>query len=314
MKYNKGFAPLVVLLIVLGLVVVGGGAYMTGKNASLEKKTGPGILVKEEVIDTPIAPAKEPTDKDQQQGFISPIINTSWVSGSSMSIKIKTSPKSFHCSNGFYLYNASNQEIGTIGILTEQGKTSYEWVDVSKRYATCGSGVGENSISVPNGQYKICFKEDVFDDTGYTDKNFYCSGLFTIKTASVSTSLPKYVGSFSICGDGSSLCWPPKITTSSQAYSCNNAGVAPNTEGNDVTTQKVIDGRTYCIHSQSSGYTGGRGYEYTYTTSNGAGTKIATFGINYVSCASYDDPAMSECKTSQNAFKANLDALIDSLM
>jgi hypothetical protein len=260
------------------------------------------------VVQEQALPVKESTDKDQQQGFVSPTINTSWVSGSSMSIKIKTSPKSFHCSNGFYLYNANNQEIGTIGILTEQGKTSYEWGDVSKRYATCGSGVGEIPISVPNGQYKICFKEDVFDDTGYTDKNFYCSGLFTINAASVSMALPEFVGSFSTC-NGSSLCWPPIISTSSLSYTC-----IPSRSQNLDTIQKTINGKAYCIVDEYEGAAGSSYHTYTYTTAQGSGTKIATFGLKYVSCALYDEPAMSQCKKSQDTFKAGLDALIDSLM
>src|SRR3990167_11393283 len=34
MKYNKGFAPLVVLLIVLGVLAVGGVAYFAGKSSA----------------------------------------------------------------------------------------------------------------------------------------------------------------------------------------------------------------------------------------------------------------------------------------
>jgi hypothetical protein len=144
----------------------------------------------------------------------------------------------------------------------------------------------------------------------------YSDNRFTIKAAAVSTALPQYVGTHADCG-GPLQCWPPIITTSSQSYSCNNIGVAPNTEGNDVTAQRVINGRTYCIHSLSDGYAGGRGYTYTYTTSNGSGIKIATFGLLFPSCGVYGgptDPTVIQCNSNQTTFKNNLDVLIDSLM
>lgn len=128
--------------------------------------------------------------------------------------------------------------------------------------------------------------------------------------------MPQYIGTHADCG-GPSQCWPPLITTSSQSYSCNNIGVAPNTEGNDVTAQRVINGKTYCIHSLSDGYAGGKGYTYTYTTSNGNGTKIATFGLTYQSCGVWKGDGTTkyaDCQTSQSNFNSNLDVLIDSLM
>lgn len=39
MKYNKGFAPLIVLLIVLGVLVVGGAAYSVGKKSAPKNET-----------------------------------------------------------------------------------------------------------------------------------------------------------------------------------------------------------------------------------------------------------------------------------
>jgi hypothetical protein len=309
MKYNKGFAPLVVLLIVLGLVVVGGGAYMIGKSSSTEKEINPETLIQKEnygeaSLPTNDSVAQKPssectTTSSPRITVLSP--NGGETYKTNEKIVVKWDSCNIPKSHRLYIGLMPSGEFQGAPPTTVLSSSTLN--DGAETFLLSGFSLSPNIYTVfisdndlPNGTTNTWSKQ------------------FTISSISVSTTLPKYVGSFSICGDGSSLCWPPKITTSSQAYSCNNAGVAPNTEGNDVTTQKVIGGRTYCIHSQSSGYTGGRGYEYTYTTSNGAGTKIATFGINYVSCASYDDPAMSECKISQNAFKANLDALIDSLM
>lgn len=132
----------------------------------------------------------------------------------------------------------------------------------------------------------------------------------TTTNSSLPTALPQYIGA----GFNS---WPPVITTSAQSYSCNNIGVAPNTEGNDVTAQRVINGKTYCIHTLSDGYAGGRGYTYTYTTSNGNGTKTTNFTLLYQSCGVWQGDGTtkySECQTAQSTFNAKLDTLIDSLM
>lgn len=112
------------------------------------------------------------------KGFISPT-SGSYTLGQEIPIKIKTSPQWFHCSNGFYLYDTYyNKEVGPIGILTENGKTSYSWSNSSKRYATCGTGVGEIPITVEPGSYKICLKESN-TETGIGE-SFYCSDSFTL--------------------------------------------------------------------------------------------------------------------------------------
>jgi len=196
MKYNKGFAPIVVLLIVLGVLAVGGVAYFAGKSSAPKNEVSDNYFPTTEQNYTPPTTNNNPppqqqtpppsNNTSQQQGFISPTTNSTWTLGSSMSIKIKTSPQWFHCSNGFYLYNANNQEIGTVGILTEQGKTTYNWQDISKRYNTCGTGVGEIPIPVSAGTYKICLKE-TNTETG-VGQNFYCSGLFSIVSPTVTSS------------------------------------------------------------------------------------------------------------------------------
>ena len=148
----------------------------------------------------------------------------------------------------------------------------------------------------------------------------YSDNKFTINAPAISTTLPQYVGSHADCDQvykTNGVCWPPKVITSNQAYSCPNISATPNTEGNDVTAQRIINGKTYCIHSLSSSYAGGRGYTYTYTRANGSGTKTTTFGLIYQSCGVYGgptDPQVVQCNSIQTNFINNLDALIDSLM
>jgi hypothetical protein len=102
--------------------------------------------------------------------------------------------------------------------------------------------------------------------------------------------------------------WPPVIQNSSTAYSCNIGQVSEV----EKIAQKVINGRTYCIDTESEGTAGSTYSTYTYTTANGNGTKTTNFVLRYVDCGVYSGPQMTQCKTAQSDF--NLDAIVDSLM
>ncbi len=110
--------------------------------------------------------------------------------------------------------------------------------------------------------------------------------------------------------------WPPTITTSASAYSC-----VPSTNEITVVTQKVINGRTYCVSSTVDGGAGHYGGDYVYTRANGAGTKTATFQLQWGSCGVYGgpygnpiDPQYTQCKQDQDNVFNNLDVMVDSLM
>lgn len=137
-----------------------------------------------------------------------------------------------------------------------------------------------------------------------------------VDAKTVSTILPEYIGTGAGCG--STKCWPPVITTNStESYSCSDTGVVPHTEGNEINVQRIINGKAYCIYSISDGYAGGRGYEYTYKTSNGNGIKTARFVLTYQSCGGYggpSEPRVIQCNANQTNFSNNLDKVIDSLM
>lgn len=48
MKYNKGFAPVLIVLIVVGALAIGGGAYYVGKNKGEDKKIGESLNIENE--------------------------------------------------------------------------------------------------------------------------------------------------------------------------------------------------------------------------------------------------------------------------
>lgn len=51
MKYNKGFAPLILAAIIVGALVIGGGAYYIGKSKGEDKKVGEKLNVENQEVD-----------------------------------------------------------------------------------------------------------------------------------------------------------------------------------------------------------------------------------------------------------------------
>ncbi len=121
----------------------------------------------------------------------------------------------------------------------------------------------------------------------------------------LSTTLPQYVGAQSG--------WPPVIQNSLTPYSCHTqaqTGDGPN----GSTVEVKVGSSIYCRTIMSEGAAGSRYAEYTYVKANGSGTKTTNFTLRLPNCDNWDDPEKTQCKTNQNIFFANLDALIDSLM
>jgi hypothetical protein len=298
MSKNKGVIGVgLILAIVLGIAIVGGGAYYLGKN-SFKKE----VNNKENLPDT--------------------------YSGDNIKLL------SFKVVNGNFVVETDYfNEKASIKVFADPTGTGIGELDPMTTGAFLGTMIpdlnGENvkwTLSGDNFKDKITNHLYVvlyLDGKASASVNFPgVEGVFGYESIfgeplkNISTVLPRYIGTHSDCG-GLSSCWPPTIITSSKLYFCNNIGVAPNTEGNDITEQRVINGRKYCIHSLSEGYAGGRGYTYTYTTSNGSGTKMATFGLTYQSCGVWQGDGTSkysDCKNNQSNFSTNLDNLIDSLM
>ncbi len=123
-----------------------------------------------------------------------------------------------------------------------------------------------------------------------------------------STILPQYIGGQN---------WPPVIKTSTVAYSCVSGVVGMG--GRTVTTEKIINGKTYCVAYTEEGAMGKIYKTYTYTTALGSGTKATMpFTLSYQECGVYRDNSVSggaiynQCNTNELNF--NIDAVMTGLM
>lgn len=314
MNKNKGIIGIgLIIAIILGVIVIGGGAYYLGKSGSKQAINSPeNNLLNNQNQNLPV-------DNNQQVNVPTPIIpavSTDCTSSSKPSITV-LSP------NGGEIYQAGQQITVKWKICNVPANTQLT-IGLSMSVAS-----GSHTTSAPvikntpnDGSESFILDSSIYDyfgkTNGYPFKIYIGSGgptgaydesdnSFTINSSeTISIALPtKYL---------SSQNWPPVVTTSSQSYSCNNIGVAPNTEGNNITAQRIINGKKYCItsvsdHAMSHTYT-----DYTYTTINGNGTKTTSFSLGVVSCGVYDKVEADQCQVSVSTFLNKLDVMVDSLM
>lgn len=288
MKYNKGFATLILVAIIAGALVIGGGAYYLGKNSNnkevkLEEKN---ILQENQIVNDSkkdCLPTTPPFIK-----ILSPIGGESYIAGQEAEINWKS------CN----ISDETNMSIFLDGF--ESMNSPYRW----NALATTGS----YTWTVPDMSF---FKTSTSFGLGFNAGGIHASsGIFTINSPKISTTLPaKYVGA----QEG----WPPVIKHIQGVYSCNVGTTNPDI--NEKTVQKTINSRKYCIKSSSEGAAGSSYLAYTYTTTslNGNGLETTSFVLRFINCGGYggpDDTQHKECKKTQTDFTSNLDNLIDSLM
>lgn len=322
MNYNKGFAPIAILLIILGIAAVGGVAYYTGKNSPS----------KNEVSTTYLSPKEEQnintTGQTTQQQQTPVAQNTSGCTTTSSPSITLLSP------NGGEIYKSGqkitvkwkscNVASDNINIMVIKHNSSAPYQQKEEAHSDTGLSLGNynrtndgteevtlpssmNAVVTSGQHYFISITGLVESARAVTVKD-YSDGLFTInRPTPLSLTLPTpYVTS----GNG---IWPPVIQTSTTAYSCTPSGAGSDTE----TIQKIINGRTYCFTMSDGVGAGNVHLGYTYTTANGSGTKTTNFSINYRNNCDdyYSGSQQTDCQAAHSMFaNYNFDLFIDSLM
>lgn len=109
--------------------------------------------------------------------------------------------------------------------------------------------------------------------------------------------------------NGSTLPWPPVVKISSNTYSCllgNNAM--------GITTERVLNNKTYCITKIAESGMGQSTVTYTYKTRLGSGTKETRFSLSYYSCSKLEDfpDRKAKCDEAQSNF--DIDKIISQVL
>lgn len=104
--------------------------------------------------------------------------------------------------------------------------------------------------------------------------------------------------------------WPPNVQLIDKQFVCNETGSEVLPAGK--TEKKIINGRTYCVTTESEGAAGSVYNQYTYAFAQNAKTVILTFGLRFVQCANYDEPRKTACETERQTF--NVDNFIADIL
>lgn len=105
--------------------------------------------------------------------------------------------------------------------------------------------------------------------------------------------------------------WPPVIKINTGTYSCNTtpqeiSGVS------EITSQILVDNRTYCVNVKHEGAAGSVYSSYTYTTSKNDNIINVSFTLRYPNCNNYDDEQKTVCISEREAF--DIDAIVDRIV
>jgi hypothetical protein len=79
----------------------------------------------------------------------------------------------------------------------------------------------------------------------------------------------------------------------------------------EITTQVVVNSRTYCVDVKNEGAAGSVYSSYVYTTPKNGQLVSISFILRYTACYNYDAEQNQACTSEREAF--NLDAIVDRI-
>ncbi len=94
--------------------------------------------------------------------------------------------------------------------------------------------------------------------------------------------------------------WPPKILLEAGPFTCTEAGLETNRAGQ--TKKETVNGRTYCVTTESEGAAGSIYSQYAYAFPHNDQVAILTFTLQLVQCLNYEDPQKTACLAERNSF------------
>jgi len=105
--------------------------------------------------------------------------------------------------------------------------------------------------------------------------------------------------------------WPPVITIEAGTYSCKITPLEISSMS-EITSQRMVDNRTYCVNVKHEGAAGSVYSSYTYTAvRNGKLVKIS-FTLQYPNCSNYDEAQSKDCTSEREAF--DIDSTVDRIV
>ena len=105
--------------------------------------------------------------------------------------------------------------------------------------------------------------------------------------------------------------WPPVIKIETGTYSCKTTPMEVSSLA-DITYQRLVDDRTYCMNVKNEGAAGSIYSSYTYITAKSDKLVEVSFTLQYPNCNNYDEEQSKACTNEREAF--DLDATVDRII
>ncbi|MFA7216423.1 MAG: hypothetical protein WC095_00345 [Candidatus Paceibacterota bacterium] len=105
--------------------------------------------------------------------------------------------------------------------------------------------------------------------------------------------------------------WPPVIKIEDGTYFCETTPLEVSSMS-DITSQRMVDNRTYCVNIKNEGAAGSVYLSYTYTTVKNDKLVNVAFTLQYPNCNNYDDEQNKACTSERETF--DIDSIIDRIV
>ncbi|MFA5173501.1 MAG: hypothetical protein WC435_03860 [Candidatus Paceibacterota bacterium] len=105
--------------------------------------------------------------------------------------------------------------------------------------------------------------------------------------------------------------WPPVVKVETGTYSCKTTPMEVSSLA-DITYQRMVDDRTYCMNVKNEGAAGSVYSSYIYTTTRNDKLVSVSFTLRYPNCNNYDEEQNKACANERESF--DLDAIVDRIV
>ena len=102
--------------------------------------------------------------------------------------------------------------------------------------------------------------------------------------------------------------WPPVIKIEAGTYSCQTIPQEVSSMS-DITSERMVDNRTYCVNIKNEGAAGSVYSSYVYTTVKNGKLVSVSFTLQYPNCNNYDEGRRKACTSEREAF--DIDSIVD---
>lgn len=105
--------------------------------------------------------------------------------------------------------------------------------------------------------------------------------------------------------------WPPIIKIETGTYSCKTTPLEVSSMS-DITSERLVDDRTYCVNIKNEGAAGSVYSSYIYITAKNNKLVSVSFTLQYPNCNNYDEELRKACANEREAF--DIDSTVDRIV